>query len=370
MANVRPSSIAVRGMLVVLTIGLSIPLAQSPLMAQTEAATAVEAAVAAARDQGSDVAIAIEEPQAAVPVSGRTTIRGWAADLRADGPGIDPGNLQVWLGGGEGNPLGFAQYGWRRDDIATLLGDERYLPTGFTLGWETCTFPAGNYNVTAFGWRRESADFGAAATNVTVRPCPQPAGSLLFHEALDGTNPSWPEGEVPGQRIGQYQEGAYHIQKLSTDPRDLCGVGDTDRTVYKDFALAVEGRVVEPAPTRVVSIAVRCNISQASAKTNDCYTVNLDPVLGNVSLNYIFNQEGRTSYIHIAEAQAEMHPGSAYNRVEVIADGSLLRVLVNGEQVLDARDERSSWGGILLGAGAPPGERSQAAYRDVNVFSR
>jgi hypothetical protein len=313
--------------------------------------------------QADEVVVALDEPAPGAVLTGHAAVVGWAADLAPDGPGIDPTNVQVWIGGASGTPLGFAQYGWQRDDVAGRLGQSRYARTGFRLGWEACTFPPGPYQVVAYAWRQDSAVAGLASLDVSVGPCAQAPGSILFADSLDGGNRLWPTGASVECAL-RYEGGEYHVHKLGAAGAEDCAPPDVERTVYGDFALEVDVRLLDPSPSRFASVAFRSGIAEFSTRYFAGYAVHLNPVLGTVELV----DDLGTSYTRLAAAQpTSVRAGGATNRVGIVAAGSRIQVLVNGETALEIDDDRHVWGTIGIGAGAPRGDEAQAAFRNLVV---
>lgn len=325
-----------------------------------------QAAVQRARDGGSQVVLVLDGPGAGPQSGGYLPIRGWAADLLANTPGIDPNNVQVWLSGATGTPLGFAQYGWQRDDVVRLLGDSRYGPSGFRLAWQTCTFSPGTYHVVAYGWRQQSVDFDSADVEVTVPNCQAPAGTVLFADPLDGRNPwgrDWSTG-ADDQCVLRYSGAEYRVRKLGATSVADCAAPDVERTVYGDFALDLDVRLDEAAPGAVAAIGVRMNVAEFSTGYLAGYVVRLDPTRGTVALVY---DEGRAQ-TPLAEAQpASLRRGTAVNHLRIVAEGPALQVLVNDAPALAVQDARNTWGAITLGAGAPEGQTAEAVYRNLVV---
>src|SRR5262249_45308104 len=76
----------------------------APLLQDTPE-TVGRAAIATARANSSQVAIALDAPRPGATVQGFAFIHGWIADLLPDGAGIDEQNIQVWLERPERRPL-------------------------------------------------------------------------------------------------------------------------------------------------------------------------------------------------------------------------------------------------------------------------
>ena len=116
-------------------------------------------ATSRASGQDCDVRGTVEQPPENALVTGNlVTITGWAADLGApQGTGISSVRIALDADPEQGGTPLPALYGWERPDIATLLGGQRYLATGFAMNWDTTGLPAGTHTLyvqvrNACGW--------------------------------------------------------------------------------------------------------------------------------------------------------------------------------------------------------------------------
>ncbi len=135
-----------------------------------------------------DVRGVVENPTegATLPI-GLLTVTGWAADLSStDGTGINEVRVSLDADPDSGGVPVTAVYGAERADIAELLGDERYKPSGFALAWDTSTTTAGTHVLyvqvlSKCGWvgvqRTVSVGSGGAGTTAGAPPAVTPAGA-------------------------------------------------------------------------------------------------------------------------------------------------------------------------------------------------
>ena len=72
-------------------------------------------------------------------------------------------------------------------------------------------------------------------------------------DALDGSNPYWQVISTDECAIG-YESGSYHVRKLPAARAEDCGAHDVERTLYADFALEVDVRLVDAPPAAFASI--------------------------------------------------------------------------------------------------------------------
>jgi hypothetical protein len=113
--------------------------------------------------------MSLDRPLSSSTSGSTVTVSGWAVDSGgASGTGVD--QVHVWAfptGGGSATPLGVATYGLSRPDVASALGNTRFINSGFQIA---APLPPGNYTITAYLHSTVSGTFNltASATNVTV----------------------------------------------------------------------------------------------------------------------------------------------------------------------------------------------------------
>jgi hypothetical protein len=123
------------------------------------------------------------------------------------------------------------------------------------------------------------------------------------------------------------------------------------KETYSDFELEVEFFVSMDANS---GIFLRCADPQDIADTT-CYEANIYDTRP--------DQTYRTGgIVHVAEPAAIMYTGGRWNRYELMADGTHLRVVLNGEQLVDTEDGQYTQGhiGLQYGAGV-------VKFRNVRV---
>ena len=110
---------------------------------------------------------------------------------------------------------------------------------------------------------------------------------------------------------------------------------------FADFELHVE---FWASPDANSGIFLRCADPQNVADTT-CYEANIYDTRP--------DQTYRTGgIVNVAEPSAIMHAGGRWNRYELTADGNALRVVFNGQQLVDVEDDRFADGHIGLQYGA------------------
>lgn len=123
---------------------------------------------------------------------------------------------------------------------------------------------------------------------------------------------------------------------------------------YADFDLEAEFWVDVPANS---GIFIRCADPQ-NVGADSCYEVN------------IFDTRSDQTYrtggiVNFAEPRVILYTGGRWNRYEITADGNQLHVVLNGEVVVDTRDDTYSTGhiGFQYGAGV-------VKFRNLRIRTR
>jgi hypothetical protein len=136
-----------------------------------------------------DVRGIVESPAEGTTVpAGPLTISGWAADITAAGStGIDEVRVSLDADPDQGGVPVSASYGTERADIAELLGDERFKPSGFALAWDSTSTTPGPHTLyvqvhSACGWTGTSRSVvvagGAAPVATSAVTTPVPTATL------------------------------------------------------------------------------------------------------------------------------------------------------------------------------------------------
>ncbi len=352
----------------------TMPLVPAPTVAATPThqlttPSEVAAAVEQARSRGADVALALDVPRTGETVAGRVVINGWAADLRAGGAGVEPNSFEVRLESPQTSQvLGLARSAQQRPDVAALIGKPPSTTRNFTLGWETCSFPPGRYRLTAAAAAQDTVTSYSTTADLTVAPCPTATDSPLFQDPLDGSIPQWTIGRFNWCTY-EYSDGEYRVSSRPANPYGGCADPDTLKTVFQDFVLEVDARVLDPTPSGAARVGFR-GITKVIREPRwqqfgSGYGVQLFPATRTVGLVY---DDGTTDHA-IAESHSDaVRSGDAVNHLTVRAVGSRLSVLVNGDVALDLEDDRLPWGMIMLGADAPPGQTATAAFSNLAIY--
>jgi hypothetical protein len=138
--------------------------------------------------------------------AGAVTIAGWAADINAaEGTGISEVRIALDADPEQGGVPVAVPYGIERQDVADLLGDERFKPSGFALAWDTTSTTPGAH--TLYIQVRSACGWTAATRNVTVlaggasagqdAPAGASAGSAATSTPLAGGAGQTPTATAP-----------------------------------------------------------------------------------------------------------------------------------------------------------------------------
>ncbi len=93
-----------------------------------------------------DPLVQIEEPKLGALVTGTFQVKGWAVDRNStEGPAVEKVTLYLDVVSDAGK-LGDATLGIDRTDVATLLGEPKYLKSGWMFTWTAGTFE-GNHTL-------------------------------------------------------------------------------------------------------------------------------------------------------------------------------------------------------------------------------
>jgi hypothetical protein len=152
-----------------------------------------------ARSLGQDAACnvrgSVDSPvEGAVVPAGPVAINGWAADLAsAEGTGVSAVRVTVDLPPDYGGTPLAASYGLDRPEVAELLGDARFLASGFAATWDATTAGPGTHVLYVqvlgpCGWTAttrtvtvaEANGGSARMTAAQAAPTPRPTASAVM----------------------------------------------------------------------------------------------------------------------------------------------------------------------------------------------
>ncbi len=106
-----------------------------------------EAAIPGEAAASDNIFLFIDGPKERETVSGQFDIRGWSADRTVfENPSI--ASIEVYLNGPRdfGKFLGNASLGLQRPDVVDVLGNENYLPSGYSFSFDASGLEPGSLN--------------------------------------------------------------------------------------------------------------------------------------------------------------------------------------------------------------------------------
>jgi hypothetical protein len=260
-----------------------------------------------------NIVVQITSPQPSQRLAGRVTITGYAADRRSvDGSGLNERDIQFFLNDSsdERNRLAYTELRGESPAAAATLGSQ-FIRSGFSIVWETCSFPAGSYKLIV--WASSLVELGArnfASVDVDVEPC---------------------------------LESTILVQRDAQLPRPYA-LPET----FADFAVGIDARCPPSDPECNYRLTVRQQLPSAGPGSGTSYSFIVDPVHGTYGLQYTApgNDAERFVWIVPPARSPLVRRGTEVNRLAVIAQGDWLRLFINGEQVGEGHDQHRPWGSI------------------------
>jgi len=169
-------------------------------------------------------------------------------------------------------------------------------------------------------------------------------------------------GAVLAEQAGPVAGDDGPAEHLSTRTGSATGLD----AVYADFAAAIDARCAGQAggcrPALTFWALMEPGKTEAAG-----YRYVVDTDAGSFMLGYS-SPDGELATILPWTPAAAIQPGTATNRLAVLAQGDELRLFVNGEQVGEARDERRRWGRLGWSAEAPAtGQAPELELRNLVV---
>jgi len=305
-----------------------------------------------------DLRVAITAPGPGAVVQGRTLVTGWAVDpTSADGSGVNPRDIQLWLGAPpDGYLLDYAQYGQPSPEAAAIYGPGS-RDTGFAMDWETCSFPAGDYDLWAFissSARPGLTDF--TRVDVTVSPCP--AGTVLFRADWSTVPPLITEQSEQGP-----VDDGWTVRRLQPG-----AAGRGVEGVYGDFLAEVTAQLVG-ARDGYYFLDFRVLPGPGNSLTDAFYRFTVHPGSGRYRLGISRPGPDPIEDIIPWTESSAIQRGTAPNRLAVEAAGSRLRLYANGELLAETSHAELRWGKIRIGAATGDDPTTETFFRDFVISS-
>ena len=195
----------------------------------------------------------------------------------------------------------------------------------------------------------------ATAPSAAALPAP---GRVLYQDNFADPASGWPrQSNNPDRLLAGYESGEYYMIR---PPR---GPGWTwmsrGRESFADFRLEVEARLVDPTDGAYVSIGFH------RQSNGDHYDFAVEPN----ALSYRLRASANDSVTTLTSRGTVLaiREGTATNRLGVWVRGDEIVLLINGQEVGRARDDRLPPGGLTLGAGNRGDGRTEVRYANLVV---
>lgn len=302
------------------------------------------------------VRVAITEPAPGTVVAGPVRIVGWAVDPTSrQGPGINPKDVQIWLGRPpEGRQLSYGEYGLPDDDAAAFFGST-FRDAGFVMNWNTCSFPAGAYQVWAIVSSLTRPGLrDAAAVDVTVSACP-PATELYRADwaALPPLQTAQAE---------QWQDGnAWVLRRLEPG-----GTARQAEGVYADARVEITAQLAE-AQDGYYFLDFRGFPGPLGGPTDSFYRFSIHPGSGEYWLGISHPGPQPIEDLLTWTPSPAIRRGAAPNRLAVEMDGPRLRLYANDLLLTEASNDEFPWGEVRFGTAVGEDRSVEARFRDFVI---
>jgi hypothetical protein len=273
----------------------------------------------------------------------------------ADGSGVNPRDIQLWLGAPpDGYLLDYAQYGQPSPEATAIYGPDS-RDTGFVMDWETCSFPTGTHELWAFvssSARPGVTDF--TRVDVTVSPCPP--GTVLFRADWSTVPPLITEQSEQGP-----VDDGWIVRRLAPG-----AAGRGVEGVYGDFLAEVTAQLVG-AQDGYYFLDFRVLPGPGSSLTDAFYRFTVHPASGRYRLGISRPGPDPIEDIIPWTESTAIQRGTAPNRLSVEAAGPRLRLYANGEPLAETLHAELRWGKIRFGVATGDDPTTGAQFRDFVI---
>jgi hypothetical protein len=306
--------------------------------------------------QDTSVRVAITSPAAGAALQGRVVIGGWAVDpMSPDGPGINPRDVQLWLGPPpSGYLLDYAQYGEPSPEATSFYGP-RFGDAGFAQNWHTCSFPSGPQELWAFVSslaRPGERDF--TKVDVSIAPCPP--GTELFRADWRTLPPLVTEQSEQGE-----VDGAWMVRRLRPG-----AAGRGIEGLYANFLAEITAQRVG-REDGYYFIDFRVLPGPGDTLTDSFYRFSVHPASGRFRIGISRPGPDPIEDLTTWTLSPAIRRGTEPNRLSVEADGPQLRLYANGELLTEVTHSELPWGKIRFGAATGDDFTTEALFRDFVI---
>jgi hypothetical protein len=200
---------------------------------------------------------------------------------------------------------------------------------------------------------------GPASATAAAAPLPPP-GRVLYQDSFADPTSGWPrQASNPDTLVAGYENCEYYVNRPARGPG--WSWMSRSRESFADFQLEVDARLVGPAGGAYLAVGFR---RQANG---DHYDFIVEPEEQTYRLLARANDSVTTLISRTPSAM--IREGAATNRLGVWMRGNEIVLLVNGQQVGRARDDKLPQGALTLGAGHRAEGRTEARYANLVVMA-
>jgi hypothetical protein len=309
-----------------------------------------------AGQRDTDLRVVISHPSPGSVLNGKVIVSGWAVDPTSrDGPGVNPRDIQLWLGPpGTGYLLDYAQYGQPSPEAVQFYGPVSQ-EAGFAQVWDTCSFPPSNQELYAFVSslvRPGVLDF----TKVDVSLAPCAPGTELFRA-------DW--GSLPpliAEQSEQFQVGdAWAVRRLRPG-----AAGRGIEGLYCDFLAEITAQKVG-REDGFYFFDFRVLPGPGDTLTDSFYRFSIHPASGRYRLGLARPGPDPIEDLITWTESPAIRRGNEPNRLGVAVKGPQLRLYANGELVVDLTNDVFPWGKIRFGAATGDDFTTEVHFRDFVI---
>jgi hypothetical protein len=302
------------------------------------------------------VRVVITDPAAGAVLQGPVRIAGWAVDPTSrQGTGINPKDVQVWLGRPpEGRPLSYGEYGLPNDEAVAFFGPA-FRESGFVVNWNTCSFPAGSYQLWALvSSLARPGMTDAAAVDVTVSRCPP--GAELYRADWTSTPPLYSDAAE------QVPDGdAWVLRRLLPG-----GTARQAEGIYADARVEVTAELVGGGDGYYF-IDFRGFPGPLGSPTDSFYRFSVHPGSGQYWLGISRPGPEPIADLLTWTPSAALRRGEAPNRLAVEMDGPRLRLYANDVLLTETTNAEFPWGEVRFGTAVGEERTVEARFRDFVI---
>ncbi len=217
---------------------------------------------------------------------------------------------------------------------------------------------------------RDDGPAEAHYTDMTVyRLGGPPSGHILFRDDFASAGSSWtvwpPELRDPSRRLAGYDSGEFYLIK---PPGQYVSSTIYRRQYFDDAIIEIDTRLLTDDPRAFTRLDFR---RQPARPDTNYYSFQIFPNDGSFSLIRSDFADGAGRWTNLLERTpaAAINRGDAPNRIGVLAQGSRIVLLINGQAVGHVTDETYRDGFVELAVSASRDAQAEARFSNLIVSS-